>query len=90
MGKLTDKLYFLEKNGIAHGLILAWVLLFTWFLIPVYYAVAVVGVAGSVYYYQREAKARNTWNILKWYTDSQFDAITPAVVAAIAIYLRYF
>lgn len=87
---MIDKLYFLEKNGIAHGLVLAGALTVAWFLIPIYYAVAVVGITGAVYYYQREAKARGTWNILDWYTDSQFDAITPAIVAAVAIYLRYF
>lgn len=90
IGEIKNKFYFLEKNGVAHGLVMVAVLALAWFVIPSYYAVVAVGVVGSVYYYQREAIARKTWNILNWYTDSQFDAITPAVVSGVAIYLRYF
>lgn len=86
---LYERLYFLEKNGIAHGLFTAGFMVLAWMLIPSYYAVGIVGALCVVYYYQREAKARKTLDIRRWYTDSQLDAITPAVVALLIAYLYY-
>ena len=87
--KLYEKLYFLEKNGTAHGLIMLVVLTVVWWSMSWFYSVGVVGVIGSGYYYYREAKARETLDIRQWYTDSQFDAITPAVVSFTIVLMRY-
>lgn len=43
------------------------------------------GVA-AVYYCAREAKARGTWNISEWSSDSIGDCITPAAVAGGLMY----
>ena len=76
--------------GVAHGLASAGAIAVAWFLIPSYYAVAVVAIVSAFYWTQREAKARKTWDIRDWYTDSQLDAVVPIIVSGIAIYLRYF
>ena len=76
--------------GISHGLLSAGVIAVAWFLIPNYYTVAVAAILSAFYWTQREAKARKTWDIREWYTDSQLDAIVPIIVSGIAIYLRYF
>ena len=76
--------------GVAHGLLSAGAISVAWFLVPNYYAVAVVAALSAFYWTQREAKARTTWDIREWYTDSQLDAIVPIIVSGIAIYLRYF
>ena len=86
---LIAKLYFLEKNGIAHGLTAAAVMLLVWRFLPMYYAVAIAGVALSAWYFWREYRARKMLDIRQWYTDSQWDFITPLLVAIAISAARY-
>jgi len=74
---------------ISHGLISTGIIAGEWAFVPSYYAVALVSVATAVYWAQREAIARGTWDIRDWYLDSQLDAIVPILVSGIAILLRY-
>lgn len=39
--------------------------------------------ASAAYFFLREKKARKTWNVKKWYLDSQLDALMPAITAGI-------
>ena len=73
--------------GISHGIFTALGMYLTWRFIPI----LMISVAGFsvIYYYAREAKARGTYDIRQWYADSQWDAITPALVAVIGVYLVY-
>lgn len=86
---LHDKLYFLEKNGIAHGLTTLLFMLLVWRFVPFYAAVGLAGIGCSVWYFYREYRARKTFDIRQWYTDSQFDFITPLLVALIICAARY-
>lgn len=75
--------------GIAHGLASAGIIAIAWFLIPLYSAVAVAAIGSALYWFQREAVARKTVDIRKWYLDSKLDAIVPALVSLVALIVRY-
>lgn len=61
----------------------------TWLFVPFYLAAGIVAVGLAYYWAQREAEARGTWDVRLWYRDSQLDAIVPAVVSAVAIFIIY-
>ena len=79
---------YITAYGIAHGLLTALFIYLAWRF--AHTLIVPVAVISTVYYYVREAKARGTYDIRQWYKDSQWDAITPALVASLGIYLIYF
>lgn len=86
--KHTKFYKYVTAYGISHGIFIAVGMYLSYLVVPV--MVLPVAVGGTVYYYIREAKARKTYDLRQWYTDSQWDAITPAIIAGAGAYLIYF
>lgn len=85
---MFDKIkHILEWNGLGHGLVTAAVMLIAYCTTFSPFISTAAGLASCVYWYDREAKARGTYNILEFkypdgekYTDSMFDALVPILV----------